>query len=265
MIHLLGAFWRGLRSWERPARLALLLGAALFVPLLLLWLVGPMEWRRASLAGLCGLGLGLQVVFLWAQRGLLSDWSRAQQLYLDGEFEAACELLEGRRSAGRADQRMLTLLGNALRQRGMLAQSETVLREALAQRPGQAFPLTGLARTLLADGRYADAVEVLREALGAGAPDVVRLDLGEALYHAGKHEEAREALQTGLAVSEEPGRRLIGQYLLYQLGAADPPDAQLRREGRLWLEAQAQRFAHREYGRALAAGPMTLFEDDAAG
>ena len=120
MIHILREFWRGLRSWERPARLALALGLLAMFPLLLLWLAGPPALRPAGLAGLCGLGLGLQLVFLWAWRGMLSDWTRAQRFYLDGEFEAACELLQARRATGRADMRSLTLLGNALRQRGLL-------------------------------------------------------------------------------------------------------------------------------------------------
>ena len=258
MIHILREFWRGLRSWERPARLALVLGLLAMFPLLLLWLAGPPELRPAGLAGLCGLGMGLQVVFLWAWRGMLSDWTRAQRLYLDGEFEAACDLLQARRSIGRADMRSLTLLGNALRQRGLLEQSETVLHEAVAQRPGHAFPLTGLGRTLLAQGRYSAAVAALDDALEAGAPAIVALDLGEALFHASQLQAAQEPLQTGLAAADEPGRRLVGQYLLHQLDAAEPPDAQLLCVGRPWLEAQAARFAHTDYGIALAAMQKAL-------
>ena len=258
MIHILREFWRGLRSWERPARLALVLGLLAMFPLLLLWLAGPPELRPAGLAGLCGLGLGLQMVFLWAWRGMLSDWTRAQRLYLDGEFEAACDLLQARRSTDRADMRSLTLLGNALRQRGLLEQSETVLHEAVAQRPGHAFPLTGLGRTLLAQGRYSAAVVALDDALEAGAPAIVALDLGEALFHAGQLQAAQEPLQTGLAATDEPGRRLVGQYLLHQLDAAEPPDAQLLCDGRPWLEAQAARFAHTDYGIALAAMQKAL-------
>ena len=253
MIHIIREFWRGLRNWERPARLALLLGLLASLPLLLLWLAGPPEWRPAGLAGLCGLGIGLQMVFLWAWRGMLSDWTLAQRLYLDGEFEAACDLLQARRATGRADMRSLTLLGNALRQRGLLEQSETVLREAVAQRPGHAFPLTGLGRTLLAQGRYSAAVDALREALATGAPAIVTLDLGEALFHAGQLQAAREHLQTGLAATDDSGRRLTGQYLLHQLDAAGLPDAQLLRDGRPWLEAQVTRFEHTDYGCALAA------------
>lgn len=251
MIHIFGEFWRGLRNWERPARLALMLGLLAFFPLLWLWLEGPPQARRFGLAGLCGLGLGLQMVFLWAWRHMLSDWSQAQRLYLDGEFEAACDLLQSRRAAGRADMRSLTLLGNALRQRGLQGESEVVLREALGQRPGHAFPLTGLGRTLLAQGRYSAAVDALGEAVTAGAPAIVLLDLGEALFHAGRREEARETLQSGMKATDDPGRLLVGQQLLHQLGGAEAPAAQLVRAGRPWLLAQAERHAETDYGRAL--------------
>ncbi len=258
MIHIFGEFWRGLRNWERPARLALMLGLLALMPLLWLWLAGPPEARRIGLAGVCGLGLGLQMVFLWAWRRMLSDWSQAQRLYLDGEFEAACDLLQTRRAAGRADMRSLTLLGNALRQRGLQEDSETVLREAQEQRPGHAFPLTGLGRTLLSQGRYSAAVDALREALAAGAPAIVQLDLGEALFHAGRREEAREPLQSGMSATDDPGRLLIGQHLLHQLEAVEAPAAQIVRAGRPWLLAQAERHAQTDYGRALAAQLQAL-------
>ncbi len=251
MFHILIEFWRGLQRWERPARLALKLGLLAFVPLLLLWLAGPESLRRPALAGLCGLGLGLQMVFLWAWRGMLSDWTRAQRLYLDGDFEATCELLQARRAAGSADMRSLTLLGNALRMRAMLEQSETVLREAQAEAPRHAFPLTGLGRTLLAQGRYMEAADSFEAAIERGAPEVVVLDLGEALYHEGDVKAAVVQLQTGLDATRDPGRQLIATLLLQRAGASAEPHEKLLHEGLPWLEAQARRFGSTDYGRAL--------------
>ena len=251
MFHVLLEYWRGMQRWERPARLALKLGFLALIPLLLLWLAGPASLRRPALAGLCGLGLGLQMVFLWAWRGMLSDWSRAQRLYLDGEFEAACDLLQARRAAGRADMRSLTLLGNALRMRALLEQSETVLREAQLEMPGHAFPLTGLGRTLLAQGRYAEAANTFEAAIQRGAPAVVALDLGEALFHSGNIGSAIAQLQTGLSATRDPGRRLIAQLLLRQASASAGPDKKLLQDGLPWLKAQAERFAGSDYGRVL--------------
>lgn len=251
MFHILIEFWRGLQRWERPARLALQLGLLAFVPLLLLWLAGPESLRRPALAGLCGLGLGLQMVFLWAWRGMLSDWTRAQRLYLDGDFEAACDLLQSRRVAGRADMRSLTLLGNALRMRALLEQSEAVLREAQAEAPRHAFPLTGLGRTLLAQGRYAEAADTFEAAIERGAPGVVALDLGEALYLSGDVRSAIVQLQTGLDATRDPGRRLIATLLLQRANDDAGPDEQLLHEGLPWLEAQGERFVSTDYGRTL--------------
>ena len=251
MLHILIEFWRGLQRWEGPARLSLKLGLLALIPLLLLWLAGPESLRRPALAGLCGLGLGLQMVFLWAWRGMLSDWTRAQRLYLDGDFEAACDLLQSRRVAGRADMRSLTLLGNAMRMRALLERSETVLREAQAASPRHAFPLTGLGRTLLAQGRYAEAADTFETAIERGAPEVVALDLGEALYHSGDVRSAVVHLQTGLDATRDSGRRLIAALLLQRADAAAGPDEGLLQEGLPWLEAQAGRYASTDYGRAL--------------
>ena len=253
VIHIFREFWRGLRAWERPARLALMLGLAACIPLLWLWLAGPPQWRRPALAGLCGLGVGMQMVFLWAWRGMLSDWTRAQRLYLAGEFEAACDILQARRAAGRADMRSLTLLGNALRQRGMLESSEAVLREALGQRPDHAFPLTGLGRTQLAQGQFEQAAATFQQALDAGAPDIVQLDYGEALVYAGRREIASDPLQAGINAANDPGRVLVGCQLLYGLGKSSSPSAELVEAGRPWLVAQTGRFAHTPYGRELQA------------
>lgn len=261
MIHILGEFWRGLQAWERPARVALALGLLGLIPMLWLWLAGPTELRRAGLAGLCGLGLGLQVVFMWAWRGLLSDWSQAQRLYLDGDFEGACRLLQTRRAAGTADMRSLTLLGNALRMRGLLDESELVLREAMELRPDHAFPLTGLGRTLLAQGRYGEAAATVQAALDRNAPAVVELDLGEALYLAGDVAAAIGPLQTGEGVAGDPGRRLVASLLLHQAGAAEYPAAQLCSAGRPWIEAQATRHAGTDYGGAMDALLRALARD----
>lgn len=178
-------WWRQLLDWERPARLAFLLALLLLALAALALAFGPDELRGPGLVGFFGLVIVAQVIFMWANRGMVMPYTRAQRLYMAEDFEGACALLEKSRQAGKADVRALTLLGNAYRQRNLLHESETVLREALALGPNHYFPLYGFGRTLLVQGRYAEATELFRQALDAGAPDPIRVDAAEAFYRQG--------------------------------------------------------------------------------
>ncbi len=190
----------------------------------------------------------LEISVLWGNRGMVSAFTRAQRLYLDGDFAAARDLLESIHA--KADARALTLLGNTYRQLGQLDQSERVLSEAVDKAPDHYFPLYGFGRTLLSEGRYAEAVVAIRGALELNAPPVVRVDLGEALYRLKMPEEALDVLAT--APTDEPHRALMVAYLLFRLGAADPPVAEVVQAGVPYWEAAAERFRHTPYGLALA-------------
>jgi tetratricopeptide (TPR) repeat protein len=253
LLRLLGQF----RAWERPAQIALLLALALMVVVLVLARLGPDSVFEPALIGLLGLLVAVQVIVLWAKRGTVMPYTQAQRHYLAGDFAAACALLEGLRAAGKADFRALTLLGNAYRQQGALAESAAALHEALAQQPNHNFPLYGFGRTLLVQGRYADAADTLARAIAAGAPPLAHLDAAEAHYRLGDGAAARAQLEVA-EVGDEAHRLLLRAYLLYRLDAGDPPDAALIEAGIPYWQASAARFAGTPYGAALAADVLWL-------
>jgi tetratricopeptide (TPR) repeat protein len=249
---------RMLRGWDRFSRSALLLAVALLLIDLFVVAFGPVEVRSSAMIGLFGLVIAIQIIILWANRGMVTPFTKAQRHYLDEDFESACEILEKLREMGKADMRALTLLGNAYRQLGALDQSEAVLREALSIQPNHHFPLYGFGRTLLVQGNYAEAAETFRRALSVGAPPVAQLDAGEALYRAGAAVEAQQMIENALSASQEPHHRLMAEYLLYRLGAGEIPAIALLQEGLPYWEANAERYAHTIYGQNLADDIHTM-------
>ncbi|MCS7070300.1 MAG: hypothetical protein NZM00_02265, partial [Anaerolinea sp.] len=180
-----------------------------------------------------------------------------QRAYLRGDFDQTRRILEGEREAGRADMRALTLLGNTYRQLGMLSKSREVLSEAVDRNQNHHFPLYGLGRTLLSQGEYAEAFEVLARAAQAGAPAVVQLDVVEALYRAGRLEEGARLLRTlegdrSLSEGAEPHRLLMAALLRHHLLGEPAPSQELVKAGLPFWEAASVRFADFPYGDALA-------------
>lgn len=239
---------RRFRQWERPAQIAVVSALVLFVIIIIVAGVGPQELRLPAVIGIVGLMLVLQGVMLWANRDMVTPYTGAQRAYLRGDFDRALALLE----AEDADARSLTLLGNTYRQLGRLDESEMVLWAALGQLPDNEFPLYGLGRTLLSQGRYAEAAEKLEAAIGAGAPAVVQVDLAEAYYRLGDANRTRAALAASDDAEQEPYRALIVAYLRWRLGDAAKPAAGLIRDGLDYWQATAGRFAHTPYGAAVA-------------
>ena len=169
---------------------------------------------------------------------------------MDGDFAGARDLIEAVRA--KADARTLALLGNTYRQLGELSKSETVLLEAVDKAPNHYFPIYGFGRTLLAEGRYAEAADAIRRALELGAPAAVQVDLGEAYYRLNRPAEAVAALRAaGTAVAAEPPRALIAAYLLYRMREAPPPAPELVSAGLPYWQATADRFLETPYGAAL--------------
>jgi tetratricopeptide (TPR) repeat protein len=238
------------RRWERPAQVALLLALALMVLVLGIGAFGADDLRQPALIGFFGLFIMMQIIIMWANRSMVTDFTRAQRRYLAEDFEGARTLLENLRAADQADAQELTLLGNTYRQLGDVESSEAILLEALDKRPEHHFPLYGFGRTLLVSGRYAEAAQTIQQAVAAGAPPVVQVDLAEAHYRAGAVDEARTVLET-LEIADEPPRRLLVAYLRHQLNAGNVPAHDLIEAGLPYWQATAGRFHHTQYGQDL--------------
>ncbi|MEP7291200.1 MAG: tetratricopeptide repeat protein [Chloroflexota bacterium] len=247
MIWLITRLRRDFHTWERSTRIGFGIGVILLLVALVTALTVPSEVRIPVLGGAGALLLVIEVTVLWGNRGMISAFTRAQRLYLDGDFEAALELLQAVRP--KADARALTLLGNTYRQLGRLAESEAVLSEAVDKAPNHYFPIYGFGRTLLSEGRYDEAVVSIRRALELGAPPAVQADLGEAYFRLKRADEAAAALQR--ADISEPHRALMVGYLLSQLSEAPPPTPDVVQAGLAYWQATAERFRDTPYGSAL--------------
>lgn len=246
--YLLGQF----RQWDRPSQAGFVFAVLLLVPTAVVAASGPENVRQPAIIGTMGLVMTTQVIIMWANRGMVTAFTKAQRRYLQEDFQGAREILEAARDAGDHDVKTLTLLGNTYRQLGMLAESEAVLLEASNNHPNHYFPQYGFGRTLLVQGRYAEAATMIENALTLGAPPVVHFDAGEAYYRRGHTTEAIEHLQVATEhIEDEPHRAMMNAYFLYRLGAGQPPSSQLIERGLAYWQTQARLFAHTAYGDAL--------------
>ncbi len=257
-------FVRHLRHWDRPSQIAFVMAVCILTALLFLLAVVPFDARQTVLIGLFGALLMLQLIVLWGNRGMVTPYTRAQRHVINGELEAARDILQHLVQANRADVNVLTLLGNVYRQLGELELSEGILTKALQLRPADHFPLYGFGRTLLAKGQYAEAVDYLAQALAQGAPFITRFDLGHARYRLGQFDEAQTDLEVVAPIAEEDYRKLMSQYLLFCMAKMEQPSTHLIQSGIAFWEASAARFQTTLFGQALARDiehMLTLIEE----
>jgi len=250
----LTSFWlHRYLNWDHSSQMGFLIAIGLLLLALVVALVGPSELQQPATIGAMGLVITAQVIFLWANRGMVAEYTRAQHHYLDSDFESAKAILEELRDSGRADFRALTLLGNTYRQLGQLGESEVVLLDAVDLAPKHPFPVYGIGRTFMAYGRYPEAAGALDQALKDGGAEVIWFDAGEAHYRLGNTLRAIELLQSALPhVQDEPHRALMATYLLSRLGAGEPPAYELVQQGLPYWERQSRVFGATPYGTALA-------------
>lgn len=258
MIWMIRRIWRDFPTYEPAVKYALIVGLGLLVIGLLVFFFGVPEVRVWAAIGLGGIITVMEVAVLYANRRMVTPYTQAQRAYLGGDFAGAIRTLEPLRTAGRADMRALTLLGNTYRQVGRLSESREILYEAVDSGQRHHFPLYGLGRTLLSNGEYAEAVAVLTEAVTAGAPPVVQLDVIEAFFRAGQTAEARALLAAltddpTLGKGAEPYRVLMAAYLRWRLLNAPPPAPDVIAAGLPFWKAAQERFAASPYSAALAA------------
>ena len=249
------------RDWDRPSQVGFASAIVLLIPALIVARTGPESLRGPATVGVIGLVIAAQVVFMWANRGMVTDFTRAQRHYLRGEFEQAVRILEHQHDQGKADFRSLTLLGNTYRQLGRLDASESVLLEALDINPQHYFSLYGFGRTLLVMGRYTEAAQMIERALQNGGAPGLAVDAAEAYYYGGGAGDKVVALLRDVSVEDEPHRALMAAHLLHRHGAGERPAAMLVRAGLPYWQQQAALFRSTPYGVALAYEMDTLAKE----
>lgn len=119
---------------------------------------------------------------------------------LFGDLEGALQLMRQaleQTAPGEVEERawLLTQIGHLRLGLGQPEQAEAALAEALESFPGYHYALGQLARVRTAQGRHAEAARLQAERYAAAPHPENLFELAEALEHAGRRTEAREAFR----------------------------------------------------------------------
>lgn len=237
-------------EWDMPTRLAVLMALALLVLLLAVGLAGPPQLQLPARIGAFGLLVTLQLLYLWGNRRDISPYHQAQQHFIAGDYAAARALLETLPERGRESVDALVLLGNSYRHLGQFEAARRALQRALDRKPRHHLALFSMSKLLMIQGRFPAAKELIELALAAGAPDLVRLELGQCHILQGEKQSAQEQfLAARPHLLESPEQVALLDCYLHQLGVAKAPD--IGSETIQYWQCEAQKAANTAYGEHL--------------
>ncbi|MCY4464258.1 MAG: tetratricopeptide repeat protein [Chloroflexi bacterium] len=237
-------------EWDRPTRLAVVMALSLLLILLAVGLAGPPQLQLPARIGAFGLLVTLQLLFLWGNRRDVSPYHQAQQHFIAGDYDAARSLLEALPERGRESVDALVLLGNSYRNLGQFEQSRRALQHALDLKPRHHLALFSIGKLLMMQGQYPAAREFIESALAVGAPDIVRLELGQCHFLQGDEQSAQaQFLVVRPQLLDSPEQAALLESYLHQLGVAKAPD--IESEIIQYWRGEAQKVADTAYGEHL--------------
>ena len=237
--------WRVFQAWERPLQGAAGIALAILALALLAVLFAPLELRGPALVGAFGALIALQLLVMWALRGMQTAQSLARRAFQRGDFTSCCQLLEIEADAGRASRSMQILLAFAYRQQGLLKESEVLARQLTAADAQYSPAWRALGQTLLARGEFCEAALALARASELHADS--RVELGLARHLAGERDAAATDMRDALAaVGLSASHAWLAGRVLGSAGEE-------RADGSAYWREEAERFSHTEYGAALSA------------
>ena len=244
---------RRLPEWDAPAKLSLAIALALLILLLGIGFFGPEAVQLPARFGAFGLLITIQLLFLWANRRDASPYHLAQQHFINGEYQAARDLLESMPERGRASADALVLLGNTYRNLGNFSSARSAFKRALSLKPRHALGLFSAGKLHLVQGEYRGAREYITRAIHAGAPELVRFELGQAHFLLADHDEAlRQFVDARSAVADDPVKCLMLNVYLHTLNARGLPACAVVQESIQFWRDEARRYSDSPYGAHLA-------------
>ncbi len=250
---------RRLPDWDAPVRFAAVLAVILLILLLALGYGGPQNIQMPSRFGAFGLLVSLQIIFLWANRRDISPYHQAQQKVIAGEYQSARSILESIPESSRASVDALVLLGICYRHLGHFENSRAALGRALQLKPYHHLGLFSAGKLSLVCGDYADAAQMILRALAAGAPEIVRFELGQAYFLRADYERAKSQLETVKAeLADDPPQALLIHYILNFIGQGERPDETLIRARIDHWRDEAKQYESTPYGAELRRVVETL-------
>lgn len=244
---------RRLPEWDASAKLSLAIAVLLLFLLLGVGFFGPDAIQFPAKVGAFGLLVTIQLVFLWGNRRDASPYHQAQQHFIAHDYEAARDLLEPLPDAGRASVDALVLLGNSYRHLRQFDRARSALARALEIKPQHDLALFSAGKLNLVLGEYAAAIEYFERAIKAGAPNIVRFELGQARFLLSQSAEAAQQLTAARsALADDPAQLLLLQYYLWALGAGDVPTRESIRENIQHWRREARKYGNTPYGAHLS-------------
>ncbi len=248
-------------TWEAPLKLSFIIAIAICIFLLAIGFGGPRELQLVARIGAFGTLLSLQLLFLWANRREISPYHQAQRHFIAGEFAEACDILEALPERGRESVDALTLLGNSYRHLGNYDGSQRALERALALKPNHHLALFSLGKLRLVQGDFEAAIVLLERSLDSGAPDIVKLELGQCRLLLGDCAGAlRFFRQLDANLETEPARALLLAHYLHQLDGGPRPEPALIREQLAYWRSEAQSARGGAYGEHIESAVRRLDE-----
>lgn len=243
---------RRLPTWEAPLKWSMGIAIALLALLLILGFGGPSALRLPARMGAFGTLVTLQLLFLWANRREISPYHQAQEQFIAGDYAAALAILEQIPESGRASADALVLLGNTYRHLGQIEKSRLALERALALQPRHHLALYSRGMCCLLEGNFVKGGEFIRSALSAGAPAIVRFELGQCYYLQCERMQALSQFTAARELlSDEPAKRTLLRYYLAQLDANSGPAIAAPEEHLRFWRGQASKYRSTAYGKHL--------------
>lgn len=244
---------RRLPEWDASAKLSLAIAILLLILLLGIGFLGPQAIRFPARIGAFGLLVTIQLLFLWGNRRDASPYHQAQQHFIARDYQAARELLEALPDRGRASVDALVLLGNTYRHLNQFESARSALTRALEIKPQHDLALFSSGKLHLVQGEYAAASEYIERAIEAGAPEIVRFELGQARFLLGEYAEAaRQLTAARSSLADDPAQLLLLQFYLWALGAGDMPTDDLIFENIEHWRLEAREYSVTPYGAHLS-------------
>lgn len=244
---------RRLPEWETPAKVSLAIALPLLIMLLGLGFFGPEPVQLPARLGAFGLLVTIQLLFLWSNRRDASPYHQAQQHFIAGEYQAARDLLEAIPERGRASVDALVLLGNTYRNLGNFSLAQAALDHAIKLNSQHHLALFSVGKLHLVQGDYLEACANFERAIQAGAPELVRFELGQAQFLLGHHDEAlRNLTAARLALADDQAQLLLLQFYMQVMSAGDAPSGELIQENLQFWRGEAMKYSATSYGAHLA-------------
>lgn len=190
---------------------------------------------------------------------------QAHQLYNDGDYEGALEMLKEGLSLYPSAVELYVGLGYARLAREEYAWARQAFERALVLDPGHEDALVGMGETLLRFGHRGRALQLFQqvEANGYDDDEELLLTMGRALYREGLYHEARDFFARAATVRPDSAEASASLgYALHRLGDEVGAGRQIRRALRLapGLHEARTYLGHILYDRGDWEGALREFE-----